>query len=342
MRLATMLLCFAGPVQADLPQAPPLPQAPAVAQAPPIKSDVPVSATPVDSTPSPAPPSYAELSARALRDGKPLVVGVRCTPAVPSGYLSYQGDFEGESTGMIVGVPRNGRLERIADLPEWASVMDVRRAVDSRKEARAASPSPFRRPGELSAPPTAEGEIGRGPWPESLPFPEEMQRYTPARYTQEIAVTDGRDRISRVPRRNLELKWQVPGGMEGVHGWRSDLYRYVPAAPQVWVGNIAVWNGSNFQQNRGWRRAYRDGTFFADVLSNDKGEVFEVRYREKEGGRWFNHVAFRNKAARPRGYVAIRTNQCASCHDQAGTGGYGTGLVPGGDGVLSDPFTALE
>lgn len=182
-----------------------------------------------------------------------------------------------------------------------------------------------------------------GPWPNDLEKPKGMVRYRPSRFTQEIAVTDNQDRIIPVLRDKLEDHWKVPGGLVVAKGWRSDLYKYVPVQYHEYVGDISVLNSLGyFQSNRGWKRSYPNGTYFADVLSNDKGEVFEVRYREKDNGKWFNTVAYRNVNARPKGYFRINTTQCNSCHNQAGTGGYAVGLVPGGDTVLSDPFLALE
>src|SRR4029077_9955028 len=83
---------------------------------------------PVMVTPEPK-RSYESLSAEAIQRGIPLVVGVRCVPAVPGGWLAYEGDFDQEECGLIVGVPRNGALVRI-DLPAGASVLRVRAAVD--------------------------------------------------------------------------------------------------------------------------------------------------------------------------------------------------------------------
>ena len=79
---------------------------------------------------------------------------------------------------------------------------------------------------------------------------------------------------------------------------------------------------------------------FIDALSYE-GKPFEIRQREKKNGRWDSSILFRDKAARPPGYTGLKL-ACSTCHDEAGTGGYGVGLVPGGDGVLSDPFPDLE
>ncbi len=183
--------------------------------------------------------------------------------------------------------------------------------------------------------------MATGPWPEGIPFIKGLVRYSPAQYTQEIAVTDNRDRISKVHRSRIDdqHKWGQPGGMFGVKGWKSTLYKYIPEGGQQWVGNIAVWSGSNFQMNRGWKRAYPNGTIFVDVLSKD-GVIFEKRIREKQNGSWEQYVSFKNTAARPSGYNGLK-QRCAFCHndrDGPGTGGYATGLVPGGDLTISDPL----
>lgn len=182
----------------------------------------------------------------------------------------------------------------------------------------------------------------RGPWVDSIAFPVGMVRYRPAKFTQEIAVTNDRDRITPVHRSNLLTKWQVPGGMEEVDGWDSDLYKYVPTEANPFVADIGVLNSfGHIQQNRGWRRTYPDGTQFHDVLSKD-GVVFEHRVREKVNGAWESFVAYKDVSARPAGYVGLGGQRCQSCHVEAGTGGYAVGLVPGSDTVISDPFPALE
>lgn len=172
--------------------------------------------------------------------------------------------------------------------------------------------------------------------------PEYMTRYTPAKYTQEIAVTNGRDRISPVPRTRLEAKWHVPGGLAGINGWVSELWSWAPR--RTWVGNIPVLNSyGHFQQNRGWKVSYEPGTEFLDVLKNKaSGEVFEVRKAMKTDKGWQRFVTYRRAEHRPAGYHGPKGLNCKSCHDEAGSGGYATGLVPGGDTVLSMPFENLE
>lgn len=161
--------------------------------------------------------------------------------------------------------------------------------------------------------------------------------FTGSDWTQSIGVTNDRDVIDPVHRSKLEKKWQVPGGMEHVAGWRVDKYRHVPAAPAAWIGNIQVKNSLGyFQANRGLLRSYADGTRFDEVLTNaETGKMFEHRVAVKESGRWKRFVQESDAAERPAGYTGLKVS-CASCHNQAGTGEYGVGLVPGGDTVISD------
>lgn len=207
-----------------------------------------------------------------------------------------------------------------------------------RQVGQAATPFAWPLP---SAGEAADGNIeGNGPLPLGFDLPAGMKRYRRASYTQEIAVTDGRDRISPVHRLQVKEKWHASGGFADMGGFRSDLYRN-DARPRVWVGNIGVLNSLGYMQdNRGWKREYPDGARFLDVLSKD-GTVFEVRSAEKKDGKWNRLVVYRDKEARPKGYDRLAVS-CASCHDEAGSGGYATGLVPGGDGIISDPFPALE
>lgn len=206
--------------------------------------------------------------------------------------------------------------------------------------------NPFRK-GEIKI---AEDEE---PWLASVAKPKGTVRYLPTLLTQEIAVTNDRDRITPVSKFNLPTKWHVPGGLDGVEGWSSTLYKYIPkdASDNHHIGNILVVNGipngrGGFftQQNRGHKRSYPVGTIFTDVLSNANGEVIEHREWEKINDygeiKWIPGV-YRTNAQRPEGFPKIKSNQCITCHSEAGTGGYATGLIPGGDNILSDPFPGL-
>ena len=181
-----------------------------------------------------------------------------------------------------------------------------------------------------------------GELPEGF-VPKDYVLYSPARFTQSISVTDGRDSIIPVPRTKLEEKWRVPGGLVGISGWKSDLYQ-APLVRLVGVENIPVMNSRGYlQNNRGWVREYPDGMRFIDVLSNEKsGEVFEIREAEKHGGKWKRFVSYSDPDARPFSYRRVSVTKCAGCHNQAGTGNYSAGLIPGSDTVLSEGFVELE
>lgn len=170
--------------------------------------------------------------------------------------------------------------------------------------------------------------------------PDGAVRYASTKWTQEIAVTNSRDRITPVPVLLLEKKWHGSGGMEGISGWKSEKWKWIPPGSQVksWVGDIMVLNSFRSRQpNRGIKRSYPEGTEFHDVLMNDKGIVFEHRVRRKVGGEWQNEIVHKDADAWPVGYSGLKLS-CNACHGQAGSGSYGVGLVPGGDGVLSDPL----
>ena len=173
-------------------------------------------------------------------------------------------------------------------------------------------------------------------------IPADAVRYESAKNTQSIFRLDERRVIRAVPRTELEEKWQVPGGLVGVKGWRSDLYFRAVAGGEQYKAFIPVQNGLGYFQNEvGYVRRYDDGTEFYDVLSNTKsGKVFEVRLREKVQGVWAFRVPYRNEDVRPAGYKGV--TRCNSCHSQAGTGSYGTGLMPGGDGTISQPLWDLK
>lgn len=174
-------------------------------------------------------------------------------------------------------------------------------------------------------------------WNSPIPLPAGMKRYTPSTVTQRIAVTNSRDTIQQAPIRDLESKWHGSGGMVGLTGWKSEKFKNQTVSVSR-IADISVLNGLGyFQNNRGIVRTYPDGTRFDDVLSNDQGDVFEHRTREKQDGRWKSQILFSNESARPKGYTGLSV-ACSSCHNQAGTGGYATGLIPGGDTVLSDPL----
>ncbi len=167
-----------------------------------------------------------------------------------------------------------------------------------------------------------------------LTFLKDLEPYTTAQNTQH---TQRRDvgYIEAVPRSTLKAEWLVPGGLEHARGWKSRLLKNRTAVATVFLdrpdGDAVLWS-----------RSYPNGSVFADVISNAKGKVVEVRVAEKRDGVWDRFVAFKNHAQAPPGFRKFRSSECAICHNQAGHAAYGAGAIPGADGILSDPIPVVE
>jgi hypothetical protein len=169
--------------------------------------------------------------------------------------------------------------------------------------------------------------------------PPTAVEYRSAVYTQSVYRLDDRPRCDPVGVRHVDSKWHQSGGLAGIAGATSRKFRTLPPGKTVatMIGGISVLNSLGYYQTeQGIVRTYPDGTRFDDVLSGPAG-VFEHRVRVKENGVWKSRVLVAKPAFRPAGYVPLRQS-CDSCHGDAGSGNYSAGLVPGGDGVLSDPL----
>lgn len=299
------------------------PQAPTIPQSPPMAEEKPVES------------AYAMAARRAREEKVPLVVFVgaerrdvagHATVAVSTEYFNS----EGYPSKCVIVSDKNGnhRFTLSADATDAQIRGEVSRMA-----------IPFsKRSGVLGRRATADDDLsGYGPWPKEVEKIKGLKRYVPATMTQ---MTFNKGVIQAVPIRKLEPKWHQSGGMEGIEGWRSDLYKFVPQAVDTKRSWVPVFNGSNDQLEHAFTRSYPDGTTFLDVLSTGD-KVFEVRQARKDNGKWNRKVIHRDESAYPSGYTGLKQS-CASCHDEAGTGGYAVGLVPGGDTVLSDPIPVLE
>lgn len=175
--------------------------------------------------------------------------------------------------------------------------------------------------------------------PYSPVLPDDATEYKSAVYTQSISTLNDRPSLQLVRIKNLdrEQRWTRSGGIPATTRFSSRKYRS-GGKPQYWMQKMPVLNSfNNYQYEWGLFREYPNGARFDDVLYNEAGGVFEHRIREKVDGKWTSRVEYKEVSARPKGYAGL-TETCASCHNQTGTGGYGTGLVPGGDTVISDPM----
>lgn len=289
---------------------------------------------------------YYAASQRAVDERKPLIFfyGTGYPRNVPGCVVGSQDygvirGLESEYGKVVVSVPGGDWLVWRASLP--ADATDAQIIAQTKAVSQRASFFP-------SAHVAHDDNLERGPWPVTLAFPKGFERYRRARMTQEIAVTNNQDRITPIPRESVNGgKWARSGGMMAFPAVRSDLYRFYPEQPTVFMANIPVLNSfGSFQHNRGWWREFATGTAFMDVLSLD-GRVFEVRKRSKLATGWESDVIFEAPEARPVGYNGKIGQSCASCHEGGhgnapGSGPYAGGLVPGSDSIYSVPFDRLE
>lgn len=306
----------------------------AVAQ--PSVAPKPPQAPPIAIEPKPA-KSYADYRAEAIGKNLPIVIFVRCESRPIAGAVTVRVDhLAGYDSGpnIVIGVPDSRVGMR------WKATLerDASDAAIRREWQVTQTRLPFFK--RLQDRRTADDK----PNARQLPtwFSKEAKRYTHAEYTQAIYILNDQRVIEPIHRTRLERKWQFPGGLDSVDGWASDLYAFVPDEAKAYQDFMPVKNSLGYYQNEiGWKRDYPSGSWFADVLSKD-GDVFEIRVREKQDGQWASYVAFRDARKYPDGYVPVSSRKCAECHNQAGTGEYGVGLVSGSDTVLSDPFAGLE
>ena len=300
-------------------------------------------AVPGKSLPPRVPQSFVSESTTAdqIRDaanlGKPLVVYVGTVSLPVAGATTLRADDHGKP-GIYVYRPDGkgwfGTGERF-DLDTDHELIQA--AIAPRVVSRPAIPFAERKQR------IAEDDLSTaGRWSPGIEKPSGLVRYKRAQYTQEIATTNGRPRITPVHRLNLESRWHQSGGMDGITGWRSDVYRLIEAEP--YQARLPVLNSFGFFQNElGWTRVYPPNARFDDVLSNtETGKVFEHRTATKAKGVWTRRVIYSDETQRPADYTGL-TVTCASCHDSfPGSGGYASALVMGADGVFSDPFPSLE
>ena len=308
------------------------PQAPCPPQAPEEESVA--SFKPPALLPATEPKQYDELRAEAIQSGSWLVVVVGNMPA-PAGYkLVYRAPtFQGDPTPRVIYAygARNelwrhrtevaGRERRLLPFPFFGKRARARAHAEGKPEAASS-------------------------WPTELEFLADLEVYDTARMTQKSGNRSGLGANYIVPRAAVGEKWLVPGGLQGLTGWRNVLLRSPQNRVQHWFNHAdpgeagwprGVWGSEIIHQRR-----YEDGALFADVLIGQDDEIFEVRTAEKKNGEWQRRVVYRNEDAAPAGYRAVSMRQCRECHEQAGTGGYGVALIPGGDTILSDPIPALE
>lgn len=95
-----------------------------------------------------------------------------------------------------------------------------------------------------------------------------------------------------------EKPWRVPGGLEGVYGWRSFL---AVSDPPI---------SGTFTEGE----PYEKGQIALDMLVDAKTfQLFGVNHRIKgDGKHWFNYEEGHNTELYPKGYMGA--GKCANCH----------------------------
>lgn len=269
-------------------------------------------------TPRRAFPTYAEGRRESIATGRPLAVFVgRAARVVPGRLACEAPSLHGFAIGDVVECrPSGGGLffERYLE-----------------KGVQPIQAAPFRE-GEVRTVDDDKDAISL------VAFLGEMEPYARARRSQ-ISFRRWQGFIAPFPRSRLDPKWNTPGGLIGVSGWSSRLYRTKGTKAREFLIRQDPGDSSSTVT---WDRSYPDGTAFADVLRNDKGKIFEIRLAEKLDGVWDRYVAYRNRDARPHGYAPPGREMCVACHRKAGRSEYGEAANPGGDDVFSDPMEALE
>lgn len=276
--------------------------------------------------------TYDDAKAEAAATKVPLIVFVGVALKDVPGAVTCRVESldEGRITNaIVVAVPNDAvGLEWKSTLSGDAPDSAIRRAAGL-WAARAASPFSSSQRRERTA---DDERILR-----QLPFLADLEPYDTA---QRVQYSHRRDTgfISSYPRSHAEPKWNAAGGLLGVTGWTSALYKKASASVGLgYVDEAVVFSPIV------WQPKYEDGSVFADVLRNDRGRVFEVRVAEKQGGAWDRYVAYRNPSEYPAGYVPIKRSSCVACHSEAGNTLYGgKPAVPGGDTVISDPIPQVE
>lgn len=298
-------------------------------------------------------PASDAAYAQALKEGKSLAAFIGCKPTpVPIYALAVRVDsLPGyEPNTIALFVHKDGKMVYHSSRPAGTDLMLGSEATARKyleREAVKASPSPFSEPlklrDRLDARREARQESAVADDSDIEKYLGNAKPYKRATMTQEIATTNNRPRIT--PRSRLDVEnseWHQSGGMLGVKGWRSIVYKEKGAEP--FQARIPVLNSFGYYQNElGWVRRYPDGTKFFDRLINEKtGKTFELRQAVKEDGAWKRTVVYRDKSQYPDGYTGLNKS-CASCHNNGpGTGNYAGPLATGSDGIFSDPVPALE
>lgn len=190
-------------------------------------------------------------------------------------------------------------------------------------------------------------------WPHSyVPQPANMKVYTKSRHAQSVYILNGNNTHEwvRSDVRHAEdiFPWTTSGGLANARFTSKGAIAFPEGEKLVvWVEFIDAQAGRPLPKYR-WN--YPEGTIVADMLFNEKGELFELRTLTKKDGQWQPQRKYRDEAKFPVGYKGMGTDgafdtgigtrrNCLDCHSYAGAwASYGSN-IPGSDGIFSfNPF----
>lgn len=194
--------------------------------------------------------------------------------------------------------------------------------------------------------PSSEQQRLRAVWPEGVPMPSDLAFYRPAQHVQRSAVTDyPQERrynvltVSWLTRRS-QWPYDVPGGLDRISRSQWQAFPAVSKSvkPRVFeqIDPSATAYGGRLRR---FDREFEAGTTFYDLLVNARGEAFELRAMDYQGGAEPEPmVMFADATKAPPGYVRVKSSACMACHADAGSVRYATGNVVGGGHNFSLPF----
>ena len=122
--------------------------------------------------------------------------------------------------------------------------------------------------------------------------------YKARRVSQHLSIVNGQhvtapvDATHGADNPNAKIIWAAPGGLfwSPREQWRNATAVHLPGPVYVYKTMTQVKNSGGFMQNNAVVRwTFPDGTVFVDLLIRRDGErewPFEVRVREKRGGKW--------------------------------------------------------
>ncbi len=271
-----------------------------------------------------ATPTYAQMSAKAIKDSSSfavLVAGEKRLLSVPVHECATYGTIKEPATVLCIGDGKALHCFRVnANLTDTEVTAELRRLERQVRQPAA----PFDKSGNTARPDDSvwlsreDSDAIKAAWPKTLAFPSTLRFYElPRRYQSLTTMNNGRTKLRDIEHlHDHSATLALSGGMEKLSGWRSVKGLAIPEgkAVHVWEENTDV---RAFALVPRWRWSFPVGTVAYDALFNtESGKAFEIRTSEKADDGWAYRVAFRDKDQYPRGYQGAIGKACRECHSQ--------------------------